>query len=49
MTFSIGSGTSLQSCNATTNASGAASCAIGSVNQSSGTVAVSASFPGDTY
>jgi hypothetical protein len=49
VTYTIGSGTSLQSCTATTNASGAASCTIASVSQTSGTVGVSAGFSGDTY
>ncbi|MDR3661923.1 MAG: Ig-like domain repeat protein, partial [Mycobacterium sp.] len=49
VTFTIGSGSSLQSCTATTNASGAASCTIASVNQTSGTTAVSASYSGDSY
>ena len=38
-----------QSCSATTNASGAASCAIADVNQTSGTVGVSATYGGNTY
>ena len=42
VTFTLGSGNSLQSCTATTNASGAASCTIASVNQSSGSVGISA-------
>ncbi len=49
VTFTIGSGTSSQSCTGTTNASGAASCTIPSVNQSSGTVAVTDSFSSDNY
>ena len=49
VTFTIGSGSSLQSCTATTNANGAATCTIPSVNQTSGTVSVSGSFGGDTY
>ena len=44
VTYTIGSGTSLQSCTATTNASGAASCTIAVVNQTSGSVGISASF-----
>ena len=39
----------MQSCTATTNASGAASCTITNVNQSTGTAGISASFGGDTY
>ena len=49
VTFTLGSGSSLQSCTATTNASGAASCTITDVNQTTGTAGVSASFGGDTY
>ena len=41
VTFTLGSGGSLQSCTATTTASGAASCTIASVNQTTGTVGVS--------
>ena len=47
-TFTLGSGSSLQSCSATTNASGAASCTITDVNQSTGTAGISASYGGDT-
>jgi hypothetical protein len=47
VTFTIGSGSSLQSCTGTTGANGAASCTIASVNQSSGTVGVSDSFTSD--
>ena len=49
VTFTLGSGSSLQSCAAVTNTSGAASCTIANVNQSSGTAGVSASFGGDIY
>ncbi len=49
ITFTIGSGSSLQSCTATTTASGAASCTIASVNQTSGSVGISDTFSGDTY
>jgi hypothetical protein len=49
VTFTIGSGSSLQSCTGTTGASGAASCTIASVNQTSGTVGVSGSFTSDNY
>ena len=49
VTFTLGSGSALQSCSATTNASGAASCTIADVNQSSGTVGVSATYGGNTY
>ena len=37
VTFTLGSGSSSQSCTAMTNASGAASCTIANVNQSTGT------------
>ncbi len=47
VTFTLGAGSALQSCSATTNASGAASCAITDVNQTSGTVPVSASYGGN--
>ena len=49
VTFTLGSGSSLQSCTATTNASGVASCTIPSVNQSSGSVPISTSFGGNSY
>ncbi len=49
VTFTLGSGSSLQSCTAVTNTSGAASCTIPNVNQSTGTAGVSASFGGDIY
>ncbi len=49
VTFTIGQGTSAQSCTATTNASGDASCTIAKVNQTSGTVEVSSGFSGDIY
>ncbi len=45
VTFTIGS----QSCTGTTNASGAASCTIPSVNQTAGTVVVVPSFGGDNF
>ena len=49
VTFTLGSGSAAQSCSATTNASGAASCAIADVNQSSATVGVSATYGGNPY
>jgi hypothetical protein len=50
VTFTIGSGSTAQSCSGTTNASGVASCTVADVNQSSGTVPVSTTFAGDnTY
>ena len=48
VTFTLGSGSSLQSCSGTTNTSGAASCTIAIVNQTSGTVGISASYGGST-
>ncbi len=49
VTLTLGSGSSAQSCSATTNASGSATCSIASVNQSVGNVPVTASFAGDGY
>jgi hypothetical protein len=50
VTFTIGSGGTAQSCTGTTNASGAASCTVADVNQPTGTVPVTTTFPGDnTY
>ncbi len=49
VTLTLGSGTSMQSCTAVTNASGAASCTITSVNQSTGTTGISASYGGDQF
>jgi hypothetical protein len=51
VTFTIGTGGSAQSCAGTTNAGGAASCTIPSVNQpaSSTTVPVVAVFAGDAF
>lgn len=51
VTFTLGSDGSAQSCSGTTNASGSASCTIGSVNQPAATtsVPVLAAFAGDAY
>jgi hypothetical protein len=49
VTLTLGSGTSAQSCSATTTSTGTASCAIATVNQTAGSVPITASFPGDTY
>ncbi len=49
VTFSLGSGSALQSCSGTTDASGIARCTIADVNQTSGTVGVATSFGGTTY
>ena len=49
--FTLGSGSSAQSCTGTTGSNGAASCTIGDVEQpaSSTTAGVAAAFAGDTY
>ena len=47
VSLTIGSGSSAQSCSATTDGSGTASCTIGSVTQSIGGGSISASFAGD--
>jgi len=49
VTFTLGSGLGAQSCTGTTNATGVAKCKVTPVNQPIGTVAVSASFAGDTW
>ena len=49
VTFTLGTGGSQQSCTAVTNASGAASCTIANVNQTTGTAGISSSFGGDNY
>jgi hypothetical protein len=51
LTFTLGSGGSAQSCTGSTDASGAASCTIASVNQPADTtsVPVTAAFAGDAY
>ena len=50
VTFTIGSGNSLQSCSGTSNASGYVSCTIPNVTQtSSGTVGINGLFPGNNY
>ena len=49
MTFTIGSGTTAQSCNATTDVNGNVSCTIASVAQPTTSVSVTTSFAGDTY
>jgi hypothetical protein len=48
VTLTLGSGSTAQTCSATTNASGSASCVIASVNQAVCTVPVTASFAGNT-
>jgi hypothetical protein len=49
VTFTLGSGTSAQTCSAATNASGAASCSISPVAQTLGTALVAAAFAGDSF
>ena len=49
VTMMLGTGRSAQACTATTNSSGAASCTISDVNQVSGSVAVTASYTGNSY
>ncbi len=48
VTLTVGTGRTAQSCTATTNSSGSASCAIQSVNQVSGTVTVTVSYAGNS-
>jgi hypothetical protein len=49
VTFTLGSGAAVQSCQGTTDASGAASCVVEAVNQTPGGVPVAASFAGDGF
>ena len=49
VTLTLGTGGSAQSCTGTTNAAGSATCAIASVNQTVGSVPVTATFAGDTF
>jgi hypothetical protein len=49
VTFTLGTGSTAQSCNGTTDASGKASCTISPVNQALGPEAVSDSFAGDGF
>jgi hypothetical protein len=48
LTLTLGTGRTAQSCTATTSSSGAASCSIPSVNQVSGSVTVTVSYPGSS-
>jgi hypothetical protein len=48
VTMTLGTGRSAQTCTATTTSSGAASCTISDVNQVSGSVAVTASYTGNS-
>jgi len=47
LTLTLGTGKTAQSCTATTNSSGSASCSIPSVNQVSGSVTVTATYAGN--
>jgi hypothetical protein len=47
--FTLGTGTSAQTCSATTGTGGAASCSISNVNQPIGTISVVAAFAGDGF
>ena len=49
VTFTLGSGSSAQTCSNTTGSTGAASCTISSVNQPVGPTPVSATYAGNTY
>jgi len=49
VTFTLGSGATAQTCTGKTLASGVASCSIGSVAQTAGSVAVAANFAGDSF
>ncbi len=49
VTFTLGSGTSAQSCSDVTSSTGAASCVIAKVNQSTSPAPVTAKFAGDNY
>ena len=49
VSFTLGTGSSAQSCSGTTGSDGAANCTIASVSQSPGPIPVTASFSGDGY
>jgi hypothetical protein len=49
VTISVGSGSSEQSCSATSDDSGNVSCTVSAVNQPSGTEPINATFTGDSY
>jgi hypothetical protein len=49
VSFTLGSGTSAQTCNGTTDSSGTATCTIASVHQHAGSNTVTASFAGDQF
>ena len=49
VTFTLGGGSTAQTCTGTTGATGVASCVITTVEQAPGAVAVAASFAGDAF
>ena len=49
VTFTVGSGSTAQSCSGTTDVNGNVSCTIATVDQPSGTEPINASFTGDSY
>ncbi len=49
VTFTLGTGSSSQTCSAVTNATGAVACSIASLNQSPGPIPVTDKFAGDNY
>ena len=49
VTFTLGTGTSAQTCSAVTNSTGAVACSIASLNQSPGPIPVTDTFAGDDY
>ena len=49
VTFTVGSGTTSQSCNAVTDSNGNVSCTIASLDQTQTDVTVSSTFSGDSY
>ena len=49
VTFTVGSGTTAQSCSGTTDVNGDVSCTIATVDQPSGTEPITSTFAGDSY
>jgi hypothetical protein len=49
VTFTLGAGSSAQSCSGTTDTTGTASCSVASTDQTTSPVPVTASFAGDVY
>ena len=49
VTFTVGSGSTAQSCNAVTDANGDVSCTIASLDQPQTDVTITSTFAGDTY